>query len=294
MKTVSNFLPTILACVALLSGCAGGPGGSARRSLGHSLTFHAGFDGSTDAGLARGDRRLQVGPQWGKPRPVSPGLPPGDAVTVATGAGLYGDALRFARPIRELVCYQAANNLAYRTNDWSGTVSYWLKVDPEKDLAPGYCDTLQITSKDWNDGAFYNDFSKDEKPRHYRLGVFADLGVWNAGRKADSVPVGEQPMVTVRKPPFGSDRWTHVLFAWEHFNTGRADGRARFYLDGVLQGELGPSIQTFTWDLPTTRIMLGLAYTGLLDDLAVFDRALTPEEIGVLRQLPHGIADLYR
>ncbi|KAB2653370.1 MAG: LamG domain-containing protein [Verrucomicrobia bacterium] len=294
MKLRPDCLAVAFASIALAAGCAHHPDAAARRELGRALTLHAGFDGTTDAAYARGDRRLQVGPQWGKPRPVKPGLPPGNAVSIAPGAGLHGDALRFDRKIQELVCYLAAGNIGYRTNDWSGTVSYWLKLDPERDLEPGYCDTIQITSKAWNDGSFFNDFSKDEKPRLFRLGVFSDLGVWNGTRKADAVSTAEQPMIPVTHPPFGRDRWTHVLFTWEHFNTGRADGRARFYLDGVLQGELGPSVQTFTWDIPTTRIMLGLAYTGLMDDLAIFDRALATDEIGVLRRLAGGVAELHR
>ena len=158
-----------------------------------------------------------------------------------------------------------------------------------------YCDTLQITSKDWNDASFFNDFSKDEKPRLFRLGAFADLNVWNpTGRKWEDVPVAEQPMVPASKPVFARDHWTHVLFTWEHFNTGRPDGRARMYLDGVLQAEVGPRVQTFTWDLPTARIMLGLSYTGLMDDLAIFNRALTEGEIQALRALPGGVGDLHR
>jgi hypothetical protein len=96
----------------------------------------------------------------------------------------------------------------------------------------------------------------------------------------------------VTKHPFSSSKWTHVVFTWEHFNTGRPDGIARFYLDGVLQGTVGPRIQTYTWDLKETRIMLGLSYTGLMDELTIFNRALTPQEVGALNRLPHGVGGL--
>ena len=39
-------------------------------------------------------------------------------------------------------------------------------------------------------------------------------------------------------------------------------------------------------------MMLGLAYTGWMDDLSVFDRALTPNEIKMLHALVGGASEL--
>ena len=44
-----------------------------------------------------------------------------------------------------------------------------LKLDPETDLEPGFCDPLQITDKAYNDSAVWVDFPKDDIPRHFRL-----------------------------------------------------------------------------------------------------------------------------
>jgi hypothetical protein len=41
-------------------------------------------------------------------------------------------------------------------------------------------------------------------------------------------------------------------------------------------------------------MMLGLGYTGWMDDLAVFDRALTADEVRALNRLPRGVSDLHR
>jgi hypothetical protein len=46
---------------------------------------------------------------------------------------------------------------------------------------------------------------------------------------------------------------------------------------------------TFTWDPSREAIMLGLNYIGLFDDLSVFDRALTEEEVGLIYHLQDGI-----
>lgn len=295
MFSIKPHLGVAAIAALIFAGCATSPGAAARSRMKQSLTFHAGFDGSTDAAVARGDRRIQVGPQWGKPRPVSPGLPPGNVVRIAPGEGRFGDALRFERKVKELVGYQVEGNIDYKTTGFDGTVSYWLKLDPDADLEPGYCDTVQITSKDWNDAAFFTEFSKDEKPREFRLGMYPDLKVWNAdNRNWDTMAWGEKPHVAVKHPPFSRDRWTHVVFTWKNFNTGRPDGVARLYLDGVLSQEISARAQTYTWDLKTARIMLGLSYTGLMDDVAIFNCALTDGEVKVLHQLKSGVAGLQK
>jgi hypothetical protein len=181
----------------------------------------------------------------------------------------------------------------YLTNNWNGAVSLWLKLDPDEDLEPGYCDPIQITPRDWNDGAFFVDFSKDERPRHFRLDAFADRAVWDPlKRNWDAVPATERPMVTVTKPPFRRDRWTHVLFSFSNFNTGRNDGLAKLYLDGQWQGALAGHTQTFTWEPPKTLVMLGLSYIGLYDELAIFNRALTDQEVQAVYRLTGGVRSL--
>ena len=40
--------------------------------------------------------------------------------------------------------FRAAGNMPYARSAWDGTVSFWLSVDPERDLQPGFCDPVQI------------------------------------------------------------------------------------------------------------------------------------------------------
>jgi len=282
----------VLLVAGLLSGCVTGGG---RKGLSEALMFHAPFDGTVDASFGAGDRRMQMGPTWNAPRNTTPGLPPGETVRLDRGAGKYGDALRFEKKITELVGYRVPGNFPFKARDWSGTVSFWLRVSPDADLEPGYCDVIQVTSKAWDDASFFVEFTKDEVPREMRLGVYADKKVWNpTNRKWEEIPMSEKPLARVLRPPFRRDLWTQVTFTWERFNTGRADGVARLYLDGEFQGEISAREQTFTWDLEQSVMMLGLAYTGWMDDLAVFRRALTPGEIRELYRLPGGVTDLHR
>ena len=262
-------------------------------ALRKALTFHAPFDGSTDAAYGAGDTKLYWAPTAKQRQTAKPGLPDGGEVQHARGAGRFGDALRFTIRKSPLVFYQGAKNMPYQPADWSGTVSFWLSADPQGELEPGFCDPVQITPRAWNDAAFFVEFEKRPEAIPFRLGVYADLLVWNPTKRPFAeITAAERPLVTVDNPPFSRGKWTHVLFTFERFNTGRADGVTRLYLDGTRRGELSGRQQTFTWDPASVAIMLGLSYIGMIDEIAIFDRVLTDDEIRRVHALDKGIAGL--
>jgi Concanavalin A-like lectin/glucanases superfamily len=224
-----------------------------------------------------------------------PGVPEGGEVRLASGAGRYGDALAFTVKKPSVVFFRGARNMPYATDNWSGTVSFWLNADPEGELAPGFCDPVQITPRAWNDAAFFVEFEKRPGSIPFRLGAYADSAVWNPQkRRFADIPASERPLVSVEKPPFARGKWTHVLFTFERFNTGTADGIVRLYLDGAPSGTLSPRQQTFTWDHRDTAIALGLNYIGLIDELSIFSRALNDAEVRALYALAGGVGALRR
>jgi len=275
--------------------CAGTRAEPQQDPLRSALVFHASFDGGTDAVRAGGDPKLYWAPTFKERHQARPGLPESGEVMFAKAEGKFGDALRFTKRRSPVVFFQGARNMPYASANWTGTVSFWLKVDPEADLEPGFCDPIQITPTAWNDAAFFVEFEKRPESIPFRLGVYADFKVWNPeNRKFAEIPFAEKPLLTVDKPPFGARRWTHVLFTFENFNTGKPDGLARLYLDGRPQGTLGPRVQTFTWDPEKAAIALGLGYIGLLDELSIFNRALTQDEIQSFHTMGRGAGSLIR
>jgi hypothetical protein len=97
-------------------------------------------------------------------------------------------------------------------------------------------------------------------------------------------------MVPVSKPPFSRDAWTHVAWTFSNFNaTDKSPGTATLWLNGKSQGSLNAPMN-FTWDPAKTVIMLGIAYSGDFDELAVFNRDLSETEIQTLYQLTHGLS----
>ena len=261
-----------------------------RNNILNGLVFHATFDDTTDANLSTGDGRVFTAENLKRERVL-----PGNhiaAVSIAEGQGRFRDAILFKEKTEQVLLYEGIE-FGYQPKNWNGTVSFWMKLDPDKDIPPGYCDPIQITQKTWNDGAFFVDFDKD-LPRAFRLGVFSDYSFWNPkDTKWDDVPADKRPMVTVQKPPFSSSDWTHVCFTWENLNSDSSanNSQARLYLNGQLQGEIPGPFQ-FTWDPQKVVIMLGINYVGLMDDLGVFNRALTDEQVRILAEFPMGIGYL--
>ena len=261
---------------------------AADSSLKKSLTFHASYDSGTDADSAKGDKRLFTLVE----KQPKAGNHTGDLTRLAKGRGLSGGALLFTRRNAKWLLYDGAKNFHYAEKNWSGTVSFWLKVDPINELDPGYVDPIQITPNTWNDASFFVDFNKDGNPRAFRLGAFADKPVWNPANK--DVPESERPLVPAKSTPFDKDKWTHVAFTWERFNTGKKDGVATLYLNGNKEGSITGWNQQFSWSGKEHRIMIGLNYMGLFDELACFNRALTASEIKRIHDHQAGLATLMK
>jgi hypothetical protein len=122
--------------------------------------------------------------------------------------------------------------------------------------------------------------------------VFGDLLAWNPTKlSSDKNPDFNRRLVTVTKPPFGRGKWTHVAFTFSGLN-GEQPGNARLYLNGQLAGKSEPIREPFKWDLPRATIRLGLNYTGLYDELAIFNRALSDQEVSTLYGLEGGVRSL--
>lgn len=253
-----------------------------------ALTFYAPFDERPDATVALGDAKIYTATDLSRKESTA-GIT-SSAVHLADD-GRWGRCLAFDDTTNSVVYFQGAKNMPYARESYSATISFWMRLDPEKDLKPGYVDPLQITDKQWNNASLFVDFTKDDTPRHFRLGVFADYAFWNPQDTPwDDVAEADRPMVTVRKTPFSSDRWTHVAIVLDQLNSPDK-ARATLYLDGKPQGTLARP-QQFTWDPEQVAIMLGIMYIGKLDDFAIFEGAMSDDLVASLYELDGGVAAL--
>lgn len=258
-----------------------------------SLSFLASFDHGFDADYAHGDRLIYSAPSY-RDIDVAVADVRDPDVVIAKGQGRYGDALQFRKKNTQAVFFRAAVNSGYRPRNWSGTISFWLSLSPDADLEPGFADPLQITDKAYNNAAIWVDFTRDDKPRHFRLGVFGDSSAWNAQNvSTEQNPFFDRRTVVVTQPPFARGQWTHVAIVFANLGSDSA-GTAKLYLNGRLQGTATGIKEPFSWDAARATIRLGVNYTGLWDELSIYDRPLSDAAIAALFNLPGGAGTLLR
>ncbi|MGD1947845.1 MAG: LamG-like jellyroll fold domain-containing protein [Croceivirga sp.] len=256
-------------------------------SLKAALTFYASFDNGVEADFSLGDKRMFTVPNRKALDSAKVGLHKPD-IKREEEKGRFGGGLVFTERSPGNIYYPSAQNIAYNNEDWGGAVSFWLSLDPATDLEPGYCDPIQITDVSYNDAAIWVDFTK-ENPRDFRLGVIGDRDVWNPNPEGpdNENPIFNERLTAVQNPPFGKDKWTHVLINFSHLNTNQ--GKASLYLNGEHKGTRGNIDTPYTWDLSKSNIYLGLGYIGGMDELSIFNKNLTAKEIKTLYALDNGV-----
>jgi hypothetical protein len=264
-----------------------------RDTLRTALSFFASFDHGFHADYARGDRLMYTASSYRDLDEAMADVTNPD-VAIAKGQGRYGDALQFRKKNTSAVFFRAAVNSGYRPRNWSGTISFWLGLSPDTDLEPGYTDPLQMTDKAFNNAAIWVDFTRDDKPRHFRLGVFGDSAAWNAQNlPTERNPFFNQRTIVVTQPPFARGQWTHVAIVFAGINTD-SGGTAKLYLNGQLVGTTERIREPLTWEPARATIRLGVNYVGLWDELSIYDRALSDAAIDALYHLPSGVGVLLK
>lgn len=255
--------------------------------LKESLTFYASFDEGTQADFAKGDDHLYSAPN--RKEAAKAGID-NEIHTIIAGAGLQGDALRFTKRSRRVAFFKSKDNIAYDAKSWSGTISFWLKVDPETELEPGFTDPIQITDVAYNDASIWVDFTRDTL-RKFRLGVLGDLTSWSQDTvKTSQDTEFNKRLVVVEPPHFTNENWTHVAIT--HTALGTPEGISSLYLNGVKQGSISGNDDPFTWDLDKSNIYLGLSFVGLIDELSIYNTSFTEEQIKKIYSLKEGIKSI--
>ncbi len=253
--------------------------------LREALTFYTSFDTGVHADFAVGDSLMYTVPNRKARDSAMIGLHKAD-ISRQAGKGKYGHGLQFTERSKGNIYYTSAGNIAYSKENWNGAISFWLSLDPNTELAEGYCDPIQITDVNYNDASIWVDFTDDD-PRIFRLGVIGDLTVWNPENLEEAEHLFLPQVAPVDNPPFASGKWTHVLINFTGLNTKK--GEASLYLDGELKGAVSNIALPFSWELGQSNIYIGLGYIGLMDELSIYNRNLTENEIKVLAALENGV-----
>jgi len=139
------------------------------------VAFRAKFDGSLDASVGSADRKLYNAPSYQELAGARAGLD-GTDVSLAKGAGRSGDALRFAKKNEKAVFYRAQGNIPFDPKNWSGTLSFWLRMT----VAAPENRWINTGSGDWDDP---NNWAGSE---HSTVGGLAHWSPWSDLPSKDS------------------------------------------------------------------------------------------------------------
>jgi hypothetical protein len=257
--------------------------------LSQALTLHASFDKGLDADFSRGDKACLVRTKQG----LVPAAFNDELQHLPTG-GRFGGALHFTKKGTTQPRYKDQGVLGYNDRNWSASVSIWLKLDPDKDLAPGYCDPVQIVGDDTKKGFIFLEWSKDESPREFRFAIRPKIELWNPNNLDwAKMTDAQRPAVNLRRAPFSREQWTHAVFTFENLNDKSKKPVGKLYLNAKLMGTIENWDLTLGWNPDAVQLVLGASYVGLMDDLAVFNRALTDAEVRRLHSLKNGVRELH-
>jgi formylglycine-generating enzyme required for sulfatase activity len=285
MIPCSRFAFVVLLLILVVSGPLSLAADADEDALKKAVTLYASFDEAVKADYSGGDGTVYTGirPEPGKPKPEPTKGADAKVFTIAR-KGTAGGCLETldVLPNNGRIFFPAKGNIAFKKGGWGGAVSMWINFDPDKMLKSKFCDPIQITQKGANNGGLWFDFN-DAKPRDMRHGAFPAVPEGKQGAK-ESDP--DAPMVRVPKVGFKSGDWHHIVLSWKNFDTGKADAVSQFWVDGKLIGEVKDRAIAMDWDIDRTGIFFSINYIGLLDEMAVFNRPLTPEEIALLQKRP--------
>jgi hypothetical protein len=147
---------------------------------------------------------------------------------------------------------------------------------------------------DGKKGFIFLEWSKDETPRFFRYAIRPLVEIWDPKSVGwGELPFDKRPMVQVAKAPFSRETWTHAVFTLDKVNeSAAAKPSGSLYLNGQLQGRIEGWDLRFAWDPAQVALVLGASYVGRIDDLAVFNRALSDAEVGELFKLDGGVKAL--
>ena len=233
--------------------------------------LYASFDSSIDADFARGDRAATINSAVARLDP-SAGRFGGGLVFSAQDHGWAEDEFTFA----------AQDNFPYQTGEFEGTVSMWLRGDPDADLNDTFpVDPFHI-SRHPADGSFYLDLTRPNdwrygSPRKLRFGLYGDSPV-------QDMFVGGQLLV-VGDLGWNDGKWHHLVATFGNVNSGREDGSAALYVDGVLRATMDGYAHRLSWEIESMKIGLGQRYAGVIDEFLILDSRLDAKSVGELYHL---------
>ena len=248
--------------VSLALSC-GGPEKVIEEKLSNHILFFSNFEKGVDALSSAGSTLAEIDGAL-----TTHHITNGVGETEKTSDGY----ISFSKGSGALV-YKGKDNFPYKENkSWSGSVSFWMGVDPKTDLMANYPEPFHIGKK-WDDAVIFVDFDKKNAPLSLRFGCYPD----KSGKVTDEMV--QQRVIRVEGVNWKNTEWHHVVISWANFNSGKANGEWALYVDGKEKGRKRNLKQDLSWGPGSRNVRFNhYRYTGKIDEIAVFDIALDPAD----------------
>ena len=249
----------VIASLSLTWACSG-PEKEIEEGLSTQVLFFSNFEKGVDAFTATGSELAELD---------------GEYTRYLSTAGKVDGHLVFQSEAGALK-YAADGNFPYKQNQsWSGGVSFWLGVDPAR-LEADFPEPFHIGRR-WDDAVIFVDFDKKRKPYALRFGCYPDKA-----REITDQTVQER-VIRFQDIGWKADAWHHIVVTWSNFNSGRADAQWALFVDGTEIGRKTGLRQDITWNISDFQISFNhYKYGGRLDEIAIFDKMLTPADVKYL------------
>ena len=270
-SVIGSLFPLLL---SLSLGC-GGPEKEIEESLRAHVLFFSNFEKAVDALYSVGSEFVEIDNYRSRREPDG-GIPDG--------------YFTFDKGARAL-SYQAKGNFPYSENSaWSGAVSLWLAYDPNSDPEADFPEPFHIGRKEgfpWDDAVISVDFTKP--PRDLRFGCYPNKTQDLTDEMID------QRVIRVKDIQWKLTEWHHIVITWSNFNSGKANAEWALFVDGVEQGRKKGLRQDITWNMEDQIIRFShYKYTGKIDEIAIFDKMLTPNEAKYLHKPKRPLNELLK
>ena len=125
---MNNFFPVLVLAALLMVGCGGTD--DPYYDLREALTFYTSFDGTLEADYAAGDPAFYSASSWERRMEYERFDGQNRHMQIHEGEGRYGDALWVDSLHDPVFFYRGEENVPHDTENWSGTVSFWMRLDP--------------------------------------------------------------------------------------------------------------------------------------------------------------------
>lgn len=268
----STPIKCILFCfvVSGVMGC-GGPEKAIEEKLSTHVLFFSNFEKGVDALSSAGSTLAEIDGAL-----TTHHITDGVGETDKTSDGY----ISFSKGSGALI-YEGKGNFPYEEKKaWSGSVSFWMGVDPKTDLEANYPEPFHIGKK-WDDAVIFVDFDKKNSPLSLRFGCYPD----KTGEVTDEMV--QKRVIRVEGLNWKNTEWHHIVISCKNFNSGKPNSEWALYVDGVEKGRRKNLRQDLSWGPVAQSIRFNhYKYAGKIDEIAVFDIALGPADAKYLYK-PH-------